>query len=120
MVMTDNILPDSRLVQPTGVVRGSAGPVPSTNWQPIYCANCGAEGGMVPAENMTFCFWLCRKCEVTCVEIAGTMSMPDEVFWEKLKHEQLEAHGRFLTEQELIQVVEADASPLSTLIKEGR
>lgn len=120
MVMTDNILPDSRLVQPTGVVRGSAGLVPSTNWQPIYCANCGVEGGMVPTENMTFAFWLCRTCEATCGEIAGTMRMPDEIFWGRLAEEQLESYGRFLTEQEFIQVVEADASPLSLLIKEGR
>lgn len=118
--MTDNILPDSRLVQPTGVVRGTAGPVPSTNWVPIYCANCGVEGGAVPAENMSFVFWLCKKCEATCGEIAGTMSMPDEIFWARLAEEQLESYGRFLTEQELIQVVEADASALSTLLKERR
>jgi hypothetical protein len=75
---------------------------------------------MVPTENMTFAFWLCRKCEATCGVIAGTMSMPDEVFWARLAEEQLASYGRFLTEQELMQVVEADASPLSTLMKERR
>lgn len=75
---------------------------------------------MVPEENMTFAFWLCKKCETTCGEIAGTMMMPDEVFWQKMKQEQLETYGRFLTEQEVVQVIEADASPLATLIKERR
>jgi hypothetical protein len=69
---------------------------------------------------MTFVFWLCKHCAETHGEIAGTMMMPDEVFWEKLKQEQLASHGRILSEQELLDVVAADASPLATLLKEGR
>ena len=84
---------------------------------PVFCANCGVHGGEAPADS-TFLFYLCTKCAETYGQIAGTMLMPDEVFFEKVKQEQLEAHRRFLTEAELITIVEADASPLATLLKE--
>jgi hypothetical protein len=88
---------------------------------PIFCANCGAEnGGLVPEENMTHVFWLCTPCFETHGEVAGTLVMPDEVFWQKVKEEQLEKYNRELSEAELVAVVAADASPLATLIKEGR
>jgi hypothetical protein len=85
---------------------------------PIFCANCGRRGPDVSEENCTFAFWLCNPCfEAHGAETLGTV-MPDEVFFEKVKQEQLEAFGRFLTEAELITIVEADASPLATLLKE--
>lgn len=46
--------------------------------------------------------------------------MPDEVFYQKVAEEQLETYGKFLSEQELITIVEEDASPLATLLKEGQ
>lgn len=116
--MSKDILPDCRLRvlhTPKGVIHSPMG-----NWVPIFCANCGGPGGAVPEENMTFVFYLCNACAEQHGEIAGTMLMPDEVFWEKLKQEQLEAHGRFLTEQEIVDAVESDASPLATLINERR
>ena len=69
---------------------------------------------------MTFLFYLCEKCAETHGAIAGTMLMPDEVFFQKLKEEQIASYGKYLTEQELARVVEEDASPLATLIKQGR
>src|SRR5258705_8673283 len=107
------ILPDSRPIHTTGskMLNGAW-------WAPIFCANCGDPGGMVPEENMTFIFWLCQECFDTHGEITKTHVMPDEVFWEKVKQEQLAAYGRFLTEQELAGIVAADASPLATLLKE--
>lgn len=109
------ILPDSRAKNPTGrIFRGSQA------WVPVFCANCGCAGGMCPEENMTFLFYQCEPCARTYGAIAGTMSMPDEVFYEKMKQEQMASHGRYLTELELAAVVEADASPLATLIKQGQ
>ena len=109
------VLPDSRSRDSKGVIRG-----PMRKWLPIFSASCGADGGMVPEENMTFVFWLCRSCAETYGKIANMMMMPDEAFWERVKQEQLETHKRLLTEQELLTVVEADASPLATLLKQGR
>lgn len=77
-----NVLPNSLAYRHTHVVLGGVGQF-RTLWVPIYCANCGAEGGRVPEENCKFAFWLCENCFQTHGKIAGTMSMPDEVFWAK-------------------------------------
>lgn len=87
---------------------------------PIYCASCSAPGGLVPQENMTFAFYLCNECFKLYGHLTTMMVMPDEQFWEMLKQEQLDQYGRLLTNEELITIVEADASPLATLIKQGR
>jgi hypothetical protein len=109
-----NLLPDSRAKHVKRIFRfGQA-------WVPVFCANCGKEGGMCPEENMTFIFYQCNACHEKLGHITGTMVMPDEVFYKKLAEEQLENYGRFLSEQELIMVVEEDASPLATLLKEGQ
>lgn len=109
------ILPDSRAKNTTGRIFTASG-----TWVPVFCANCGKPGGACPEENMTFLFYICPKCNETYGAIAGTMQMPDEVFFEKLKQEQIASHGRYLTEQELVAVVQEDASPLATLLKSGR
>jgi len=126
------ILPDSRVeppriatpadVLPESRAREIKGRIFTANgvWIPIFCANCGVGVGLVPEEGMTFVFWLCRKCEETHGEVAGMMRMPDEVFWEKLKQEQLAHFGYYPTQEELAKVLEEDASPLATLLKQGR
>src|SRR6185295_9971847 len=106
------ILPDSRARETKGRIFSTCG-----SWVPVFCANCGVRGGSCPEENMTFLFYICPKCFERYGAITGTMVMPDEVFFEKLKQEQLASHGRFLDEKELVQVVQEDASPLATLIK---
>jgi hypothetical protein len=110
-----DILPDCRAVDTKGRVFTLGGV-----WIPVYCANCGVDGGMVPEENMTFVFYLCQKCAETHGPIAGMMMMPDEVFFEKLKQEQIASYGKYLTEQELLAIVEAGDSPLATLINDEK
>jgi len=110
-----NVLPDSRTKDGRGAVLGPGG-----YWVPIYCASCGAEGGLVPVENMTFAFYLCTPCFAKHGALTNMMMMPDEVFWEKVKQAQLEQYGRVLSTEELQAVVEADASPLARLIRQGR
>lgn len=87
---------------------------------PVFCANCGASGGMVPQENMTFAFYLCDPCHEKHGVIAGTLAVPDEVFFEQVKQEQLDKYGRLLSPAELQHVVDANSSPLATLISKGR
>jgi hypothetical protein len=75
-----DLLPDSRLQhRECGTIRGPGG-----NWVPIFCANCGAPGGVVPEENMTFAFYLCNACYEQYGAIAGTMAVPDEVFFAQI------------------------------------
>jgi len=94
-----SVLPDSRtrlIATPHAAVNmGLAG------FQvPIFCASCGAPGGHVPEENMTFVFWLCTPCFQAHGEITNTMVMPDEVFWEEVKQAQLAKYGRALNAEE--------------------
>lgn len=121
--MRAEVAPDSRLSK---IVTPKA-----TRWdkvwgwmEPVFCANCGVQGPWVPVDNMDFAFWLCDKkingCFEKFGEIAGTMVVPDQVWWEKIKLESLEKHGRELTHEELVAVVASDTSPLATLIKAGR
>ena len=113
--MAVDILPDCRAKDTKDRIFTPVGA-----WIPVFCANCGVCGGSCPEENMTFIFYLCKKCAETHGKIPEHYLMPDEVFFEKLKQEQLASHGRFLTQAELAAVVEADASPLATLLKQGR
>lgn len=109
-----DLLPDSRPRETKGRIFTTGG-----TWVPLYCANCcSGPHGWCPEENMNFVFYLCNKCAETHGPIAGMMLMPDEVFFEELKQAQLEHYGRFLTEVEIAAVVEADASPLATLLKQ--
>lgn len=109
-------LPDSRLAV-IATVKGAVWRC-GRWWEPIYCANCGTDGGLVTGD-ITFSFWLCQKCE-QFGHIDGTWAVPDRIFWAKVELEQRERYGRLLTEPEVQTVVEADASPLATLIQQGR
>jgi hypothetical protein len=106
------ILPDSR-----AKVRRNAVRIGSLNWLPIFCANCGGDGGLVPEENMTFAFYLCTPCSGKWSALAGTMMVPDEVFWSHVHQEQINKYGRILPAPELAEVLK-DGN--STLAKLGR
>ena len=110
---TPELLPDSRLKVPKGA-KFHVG----AWWVPVFCANCGIPYGYVPEENCSFACWLCQKCSETHGAIANTMTMPDEVFWAKVKAEQVERYGRVLTEPELAAVAEDSTSSLAKLLKE--
>lgn len=83
--MSRDVLPDSRAKSGKGVVQTKT---PLGLMVPIYCANCGTEGGMVPERNMTFAFWLCDPCFETYGHITGTMVQPDQEFWAQVKADQ--------------------------------
>lgn len=113
-----DVMPDSRLG--TVLTPKRAEWRAGAFWVPIFCASCHVKGGLVPEENMTFAFWLCTPCYEKYGVLADTMVTPDEVFYEQLRREQMEAYGRILSPEEIVTVVEADASPLATLITQGR
>jgi len=115
--LTAEVLPDSRT---RDRAKGRVGLVQSKqgDQMPIFCPSCGVHGGWCPVT-ATFAYWLCRKCEATYGHLTGMMVLPDEVQWERWKQEQLDTHGRLLAPEELAQVVAADASALSRLIKAG-
>lgn len=115
--LSRDILPDSRLkpVQtPKGGICG-----PNGWWVPMFCANCFTPAGFCPQES-THVFYLCDDCVDKHGVPAGMMAVPDEVFWETVKQEQIDKYGRLLSEAELIRVLEDGASPLATLLKSGQ
>jgi hypothetical protein len=113
-VAIPNILPDSR----ARVVRNRVN-VHGTIYIPIFCANCGADGGGVPEEHMTYAFYLCTPCCEKWGHIAGTYVEPDAVFHEKVRQAQLEKYGRQLDEAEIMQALEDESGPLAKLAREA-
>lgn len=110
-----NVLPDSRSSHPV-----NSKFIAGMWWEAIYCANCGVDGGFVPAENTTFIFWLCNKCFESRGQLTNMYVMPDEIFWEKVKQEQLASYGHYLTHEEFAKVIDEDNSPLATLVKQRK
>lgn len=109
-----NILPDSR----THTVRGRIS-ICGTTYIPIYCASCGAPGGGVPEEHVTFAFWLCTPCSDKHGAIANTYSEPDAIFFERVKQVQMEEYGRPLNEIEILKALDDESSALSKLAREA-
>jgi hypothetical protein len=109
-----NILPDSR----TKVAKGRVC-IKGTTFVPIFCANCGAPGGGVPEEHMTFAMYLCTPCCEKWGHVAGLMAVPEEIFWEKVKQAQIEKYGRALTPEEITRELDDESSMLSKLAREA-
>ena len=118
--MSVETLPDSRLKDTSkGEKRMPFANICPMNWVPIFCANCGAAGGYVPEENCTFAFYLCNKCAEKWSPLAGTMAVPDELFWQKVKEAQIEKYGRELTALEINAALAEQESDLAKLAKEA-
>lgn len=100
----------TRVVTPFGVF----------NYIPVYCANCGADGGMVPEENCTFVFYLCELCNERLGPIVGTYAVPDEIWWERVRRAQLESYGRELAPLEIITELADVNSALSKLLRDPK
>lgn len=97
--LTAEVLPRSVARETRGVVFDRAGMA----WIPLFCANCGKSGGMVPEPSKEFCFYLCDSpCGEKWAPLLGLMVVPQEKFWEIARQEQLERLGRLMTDQELL------------------
>jgi hypothetical protein len=117
--MSQDILPDSRMKNPTGVKRIEFGKWGRINMEPIFCASCGKLGAYAPSESMTFAFWLCDgPCTDQWGTLAGTYTTSDEEFFKKVAAEAVE-RGCNLTEREIVAIEESSCNPLSKLLKES-
>ena len=86
-------------------------------WVPLFCANCGKRCGRVP-EDSGHAFYLCSPCFDKHGVVAGTMVVPDEVFWATVREAQLETYGRELTLPELVVALDDPTSVLSKLARD--
>lgn len=116
-----DILPDCRAAEAKNSTR-IVNVLGGMGWIPIFCANCGAPGGMVPEENCDFAFYLCDEKQRNCVakwsDLANTYLVPDAVFFEKVREAQLEKYGRDLTPEELVLALKEETNPLAKLAKD--
>jgi hypothetical protein len=44
----------------------------------VYCANCGADGGLITEEWAEHVFYICDRCELTKGKLLAT-AIPEEV-----------------------------------------
>ena len=109
-----DLLPDSRPRETKRAVFRNG-----SFWIPIFCANCGSDGGLVPEENCTFAFYLCNSCSETWGSMAGTCAVPDDLFWLKVREAQQEKFGRLLTQPEVTEALKDEHHILSKLAREG-
>jgi hypothetical protein len=106
------LLPDSRARAGTGGIVGPGG----RTWIPIFCANCGTEGGKVPEDFCTFAFWLCRNCEHHGT-FAHCLTEPDVAFWKRVHGEAAEEQG-LTTLDALVLALDDPSSQLAKLLRD--
>lgn len=110
------------LRNPKGIVRMDL-KVGVLNMQPIFCWNCGANGGYVP-EDVANCPWasyICDDCAVGLAPILagnGYYIDPMESFWAKVNAAQMEADGRILAPSEIAEALKDSTHYLSKLAAE--
>lgn len=89
-------------------------------WVPIFCANCGVDGGWIPEEACDFASYLCDPCAIKWGPSSTEYLMPDEVFWEKVKQAQLEKYGRELSAEEVMEQLKISDSMISKLARDRK
>lgn len=118
------LLPDCRLTTPKRTTR-IVNKLGSINYTPLFCANCGADGGMVPeyvpqVQGYNFAFYLCDPCAEKWSALAGTMLIPDQAYWLKLREMQMSDYGHELTSEEVVIELQNPTSKLSRFVSERR
>lgn len=88
---------------------------------PIFCANCGVDGGWVPEPSKDFAFFLCddnqNGCSAKWSPMVDFMVVPQEKFWEVARQEQLERLGREMTPVEIANAVKDPNHWLHSLLR---
>ena len=110
-------------VLPSSVTREIKGDVMrnGVKWIPIFCANCGADGGYVPEPSKDFAFFLCDADQNGCSEkwspMVDLMVVPQEKFWEIARQEQMERLGREMTVTEIANALKDPNHWLQSLLR---
>lgn len=91
-------------------------------WIPVFCANCGTDRGLVLESEWervkNFAFALCDPCAEKWSPLVDTYIAPDEAFWKKIHDAQMEAFGRDLTPEEIVEALKDDNHILTKLCKD--
>lgn len=108
-----NILPTSAAKVTKNVIVRAGVP-----WVPIFCANCGKDGGLVPEEVKHVAFYLCDPCGEKWSPLVDQMVVSDEFFWSKINEAMREADGRVLEPWEIVEALKNGDHYLSKLARE--
>lgn len=91
-------------------------------WLPIFCANCGKDGGMVLKVDWervkNFAFYLCEPCAERWAPLTNMSIAPDEAFWRRVHDVQIEQFGRELTDAELVEALKDGDHVLTKLCRD--
>jgi hypothetical protein len=118
-----NILPDSRVKNPTGTVmaewefeqveRIAVAPFfhvvrrkHRMEMEKIFCPECGKQKGWIPSGIFSWVCFLCDACAAEKGEKYAECKTPDHEFWAAVGNEMQARFGRALSEQELNQLAE--------------
>jgi hypothetical protein len=97
---------------------------PGREWLYLFCASCGADGGRVLATDVPnreeFAFYLCNDCAGKHGAIDGTYTVPDEVFFQKVREASIERRGRELQPHEILVELDDPHSFLTKLVKDRK
>lgn len=88
------------------------------SWIRMYCQNCGANCGYIPERNDCFSWSLCDSCEEKHGAAAALAADPDALWFERVRHEQIELYGRELSLYELVTQLDNPDSKLSKLARD--
>jgi hypothetical protein len=86
----------------------------------VFCASCACGGPFIPEvmrEQKVFVCYLCEPCAEKWSPMLDTLLVPDEVFWARVKAEQLEREGRELTPLEIYEALKNSDHYLSKLAR---
>src|SRR6516165_9266626 len=108
-----HFLPDSRLREKKGVVKGelvfqhgdyAKRGVEVVEWEPIFCPHCGSFYGYVTIP-ISFTCWLCKPCFEKLMKVGGLpmgmYALPEDEFNRNVAEEVRARFGRDLTAQEI-------------------
>lgn len=108
-------------ILPSSVAREIRGRVfrGSQAWIPIFCLNCGCDGGMLvePEVGSGWAGYLCDPCAEKWSPMFGTCLVPDEVFQERAQQEQMERYGRLLAPNEVVEALKDGSNSLAKLVR---
>jgi hypothetical protein len=104
-----NVLPDSRCKAATGTVA-----ISGVNHVPIFCMNCGVQGGLVTERGVNFVGWMCDSCQEKYPLPPGTYALPDDEHNRKVAEE----WAKLGSIERVVEELKNDHSTLARLAKD--
>ena len=86
-------------------------------WVHMYCEHCGVSCGYIPERTDCFSWSQCDDCAEKFGPLDDRVD-PNHVWFERVKHEQIDLYGRELSLYEIVMQLDNPTSKLSLLAKD--